>query len=107
MSAKQLADLDQAYGFTHSQNAEIEQSWLEMVIRNNYQPSYPRLEEYLKTIGRSKLIMPLYAELMKTPAGTEFAKRVYAKARPGYHPDTVAAIGAIVAPQAMAAEDRK
>ena len=36
---------------------------------------------------------------MKTPAGSELAKRVYAIARPGYHPETVAAIDAIVTPQ--------
>jgi leukotriene-A4 hydrolase len=98
LSTKQLAELDEAHGLTRSQNAEIEHSWLKIVIRNNYQPSYPRLEEYLKTIGRRKLIAPLYTELMKTPSGTEFAKRVFAKARAGYHPDTVAAIEAIVNP---------
>lgn len=99
-SAAQLGSLDQAYGLTRSQNAEIEHSWLVLVIRDNYQPSYARLEEYLKTIGRRKLIAPLYAELMKTPSGSEFAKRVYAKARLGYHPDTAAAIDAIVNPAA-------
>jgi leukotriene-A4 hydrolase len=98
LRAKQLEALDQAYGLTRSQNAEIERSWLVLVIRNNYQPSFVRLEDYLKSIGRRKLIAPLYAELMKTSSGTEFAKRVYAKARPGYHPDTVAAIDAIVNP---------
>ena len=98
LSAKQLADLDQAYGLTRSQNAEIERSWLELVIRNDYRPSYARLEEYLKTIGRRKLIAPLYTDLMKSPSGTEFAKRVYTKARPDYHADTVAAIDAIVNP---------
>jgi leukotriene-A4 hydrolase len=100
LSAAQLGNLDQAYGLMRSQNAEIEHSWLELVIRNNYQPGYARLEEYLKTIGRRKLIAPLYAELMKTPSGSEFAKRVYVKARPGYHPDTAAAIDAIVNPAA-------
>ena len=100
LSAKQLAELDEAHGLTRSQNAEIEHSWLKIVIRNNYQPSYARLEEYLKSIGRRKLIAPLYTELMKTPSGTEFAKRVYAKARPGYHPETAAAIDAIVNPAA-------
>ena len=100
LTAKQLAELDEAHGFTRSQNAEIEHSWLTIVIRNNYQPSYPRLEEYLKSIGRRKLIAPLYTELMKTPSGTELAKRVFAKARAGYHPDTIAAIEAIVNPSA-------
>jgi hypothetical protein len=98
LTAKQLAEIDKAYDFTRSQNAEIESSWLMLVIRNNYQPSFPRLEEYLKTIGRRKLITPLYTELMKTTSGAEFAKRVYTKARPGYHPDTVAAIDPIVTP---------
>jgi aminopeptidase N len=100
LTAKQLADLDKAYGFTHSENAQIECSWLVLAIKNNYQPSYPRLEEYLKTIGRRLLIEPLYTDLMKTSSGTEFAKRVYAKARPGYHPDTVKSIDAIVNPGA-------
>jgi leukotriene-A4 hydrolase len=100
LSAKRLEGLDQAYGLTHSANSEIERSWLELVIRNNYQPSYARLEEYLKTIGRIKLIAPLYAGLMKTPAGSDFAKRVYALARPGYHPEAAAAIDAIVTPAA-------
>jgi hypothetical protein len=98
LSAKQLESLDKAYDFTQSRNAEIEHSWLRLAIAANYQPSYARLEEYLKTIGRIKLIAPLYSDLMKTPSGAEFAKRVYAKAQPGYHPDTVAAIDAIVNP---------
>jgi leukotriene-A4 hydrolase len=85
---------------TRSQNAEIEHSWLMLAIRNHYQLSYARLEEYLTTIGRRKLIAPLYVDLMKTPSGSDFAKRVYAKARPGYHPETVAAIDAIVNPTA-------
>ena len=100
LSVKQLADLDQAYGFTRSENALLERSWLELVIRNNYQPGFARLEEYLKSIGRRLLIEPLYTDLMKTPSGAEFAKRVYAKARPGYHPDTVKAVDAIVTPAA-------
>jgi leukotriene-A4 hydrolase len=98
VSADQLGHLDQAYGFTRSENAEIECSWLKLVIRANYQPGFARLEEYLKTIGRRKLIAPLYTLLMTTPTGSDFAKRVYAKARPGYHLMTVAAIDAIVKP---------
>ena len=100
LEAAQLADLDKAYKFTRSQNAEIERSWLMLVIRNNYQPGFARLEEYLKSIGRGKLIKPLYRELMKTPSGAAFAKRVYAQARPGYHPQTAQAVDAIVKPAA-------
>jgi leukotriene-A4 hydrolase len=100
LTAKQLGELDKSHGFTRSENAQIECSWLKLVIQNNYQPGYPRLEEYLQSIGRRILIEPLYTDLMKTSSGTELAKRVYAKARPGYHPDTVKAIDAIVNPGA-------
>jgi aminopeptidase N len=100
LRAQQLAELDKAFGFTHTQNDEIAHSWFVLVIANNYQPAFSSLEEYLKSIGRRKLIEPLYTDLMKTTAGTTFAKRVYAKARPGYHPATVKAIDAIVNPGA-------
>jgi len=99
LPASQLADLDKAFGFSKSPNAEIAHSWFKLVIANDYQPGFPRLEEYLKTVGRRKLIAPLYEALMKTPSGAVVAKRVYAKARPGYHPETVKAIEAIVVPK--------
>jgi leukotriene-A4 hydrolase len=95
----QLGDLDKTRGFSKSPNAEIAHSWFKLVIANDYQPSFPRLEEYLKTVGRRKLIAPLYEALMKTPSGAVVAKRVFAKARPGYHPETVKAIEAIVVPK--------
>jgi len=96
LGAAQMAELDQAFTLTGGANAEIGRSWYMLVIRNQYQPSYARLEEYLQTIGRRKLIAPLYEELMKTPAGAVQAKRVYKLARPGYHPQAAAAIDAIV-----------
>lgn len=98
VSSKQLAELDQAFGFTRTPNAEIARSWLILGIRNNYQPSFTRLEDYLKTVGRGKLIKPLYEELMKTPAGSAFAQRVFAKVRDGYRAQVATAIDAIVNP---------
>ncbi|HEY6621996.1 MAG TPA: M1 family metallopeptidase [Steroidobacteraceae bacterium] len=99
LTAPQLADLDKAFGLSKSPNAEIGHSWFKLVIVNNYQPGFPRLEEYLKTIGRRKLIEPLYESLMKTASGAAVAKRVFDKARSGYHPETVKAIEAIVVPK--------
>lgn len=98
LSTAQMAELDQAFGFTRSGNAEIEHSWLLLVIRNRYQPGDVRLETYLESVGRGKLILPLYKEMMKTPAGAVQAKRVYALARPVYHPTIQAAVDAIVVP---------
>jgi len=104
LTAARLAELDKAFGLSKSSNAEIAHSWFKLVIVNDYQPGFPRLEEYLQTIGRRKLIVPLYQSLMTTPAGSEVAKRVFAKARPAYHPETVKAVEAIVVPKEEASE---
>jgi hypothetical protein len=98
LSSKQLADLDSAFGFTRTPNAEIARSWLLIGIRDSYQPSFVRLQDYLKTIGRGKLIKPLYVELMKSPAGTAVAKSAFAAARGGYDIRVAADLDAIVNP---------
>jgi aminopeptidase N len=86
LNEKQMKELDQAFNLTKTGNAEIAHQWLLISIRNRYGVAYPRLEEYLVSIGRQKLIKPLYEELVKTPEGRERALKIYAKARPGYHP---------------------
>jgi leukotriene-A4 hydrolase len=101
----QLSDLDQAFGFTRSANAEIASSWFVLVIKSSYQPSYARLEEFLVSNGRQTLLVPLYTELMKTPGGEVLAKRVFTLARPVYQAHTAAALDAIVNPGSDSADD--
>jgi leukotriene-A4 hydrolase len=105
LTAGQMADLDQAFGFNRTANAEIAHSWLLLVIRNHYQPGEARLETYLETIGRMKLIVPLYKEMMKTPAGATRAKRVYAVASAVYHPQAVVVLDPIINPTASEESD--
>ncbi|MBX3694150.1 MAG: M1 family metallopeptidase [Steroidobacteraceae bacterium] len=93
---EQLAALDAAFRLTDAGNSEIAFSWLLLAIRSDYEPAWPRLAQYLGTIGRRKLIVPLYARLMDTPAGAARARAIYAQARPGYHPITAATLDAIV-----------
>ncbi|MET0659766.1 MAG: leukotriene A4 hydrolase C-terminal domain-containing protein, partial [Steroidobacteraceae bacterium] len=50
----------------------------------NYEPGYGRLEQFLTTVGRRKLVRDIYEALMKTPAGQVRARQIYAKARPLY-----------------------
>jgi leukotriene-A4 hydrolase len=82
----QLASLDKKFGLTESKNAEIAHVWFRLAIANDYKPAYGAMENYLLRIGRRKLIVPLYRDLAATPAGLELARKIYAKARPGYHP---------------------
>jgi leukotriene-A4 hydrolase len=91
-----LEELDHAFALSGSANAEIAHSWFRVAIHNDYAPAYPQLERYLATIGRRKLVKPLYEDLMKSPRGTQLARSVYAKARAGYHPITQTSIDAII-----------
>jgi leukotriene-A4 hydrolase len=94
--AGKLAELDAAYSLTGIGNAEIAFVWLRTAIANDYAPAWPRLESYLTGIGRRRLIKPLYEDLMKTPAGAERARAIYAKARANYHPIATNTLDAIV-----------
>jgi leukotriene-A4 hydrolase len=94
--ADKLAALDEAFGLTSAGNSEIAFAWLRVAIANEYAAAWPRLESYLTSIGRRRLIKPLYEDLMKTPAGMERARAIYARARPNYHPIATATLDAIV-----------
>jgi leukotriene-A4 hydrolase len=89
---EKMAELDQPFGLTARGNAEIAHQWLLMSIRNGYTPADVRLESYLTSIGRRKLVLPLYRALIATPAGRVRAELIYARARPTYHPITVDSI---------------
>jgi aminopeptidase N len=80
-----MAALDQAFNLTQSSNAEIAHAWYLLSVRSGYDVVYPAMEEYLITIGRRKLIVPLYKELSQTTKGKAWAIKVYQQARPGYH----------------------
>lgn len=84
--ARQLGELDGEFGLTDTGNAEIAHAWLLLAIRHRYAAADSRLEGYLTSIGRRKLIRPLYEALAASPAGRERALEIYRQARPGYHP---------------------
>ncbi len=84
IGAERLRELDAAFNLTAAKNNEVAHSWLKNAIRASYSPAWARLEQYLTSIGRRKLVKPLYDELLKTPEGTQRARQIYAKARPLY-----------------------
>ncbi|MBC8165671.1 MAG: M1 family metallopeptidase [Bryobacteraceae bacterium] len=91
-----MAELDKAYGFTKSGNAEIKFQWLLMAIRSKYDAAYNELGRFLVEVGRRKYIRPLYQELAKRPEDLKRARAIYARARPGYHPIAVATVDEIL-----------
>jgi leukotriene-A4 hydrolase len=96
IGAERMSELDKTFNLTTRGNSEIAFQWLMMSIRNNYTPAFPRLEEFLTSIGRRKFVRPLFEELAKTPEGKTRAEAIYTKARPGYHPITQSSVDAIL-----------
>ncbi|MFF1822766.1 M1 family metallopeptidase [Kribbella sp. NPDC058245] len=94
LSPNQLQQLDRAFGLTGTANGEIARRWYQIVAASSYEPAYAELAAFLTEVGRMKLVLPVYRAL----AGSDraFASEVFAKARPGYHPITTAAVQKIL-----------
>lgn len=80
-----MEKIDTRFQLTQSGNAEVAHAWFLLALNVNYNKVLPAIEQYLITIGRRKLIVPLYKVLIQTSEGRIWAKRVYQKARVGYH----------------------
>ncbi|QHB73921.1 M1 family metallopeptidase [Stenotrophomonas sp. 364] len=89
---EKLAALDKAYHFTGTANGEIAMRWYPLAIRSGYTEANEPAAAFIERVGRRKLILPIYAELVKTPEGLAFAKAAFEKAKPGYHPITTASV---------------
>jgi leukotriene-A4 hydrolase len=99
LTPEKMWELDRTFSFTRTGNTEILDEWLLMALRNRYEPAYPRLEEFLVTVGRRKYLKPLYEELVKSPEGKARAIAIYKKARAGYHPITASTVDGILSPK--------
>lgn len=96
LTAAQMADLDQAFGLSKTGNSEIKFQWLEIAVRNRYEPAFPALEQFLTGQGRRKFLKPLYEDLAKTDWGKAMALRIYKEARPTYHPVSTGTVDEIL-----------
>ena len=86
ISIERMSELDKAYNLTQSTNNEVAHAWLLLSIQREYDKVNDRLSDYLVSIGRRKLIVPLYKALIENPNYLQYAASIYRKARPGYHP---------------------
>ena len=84
-----LAALDRAYGLATAGNNEVRFAFLTLAVAARYDPAVPALEQFLLVQGRRKFVRPLITALAGDAVwGRPIATRVYAKARPLYHPVT-------------------
>lgn len=93
---ERMAELDARFRFSDSGNNEVLSAWLEKSVDSRYKAAYPAIERFLTVQGRRKFLRPLYTKMMAQPEDVEFARRVYTKARPTYHPVSQGTIDGIV-----------
>ena len=86
--ARQLSALDKAFEISSTGNNEVLFSWLMLAIPHRYEVAYGQLESFLVTVGRRKFVAPLYESLIENDQ-KDLAKKIYEKARPGYHAVTI------------------
>jgi leukotriene-A4 hydrolase len=97
LSPAQLADLESTLKLRNEGNAEVLFSWLQIAVKHRYQAAVPTLEHFLTTMGRRKFVLPLFTSLWaEGDWGRPIATRLYARARPGYHPVTTGSVDAVV-----------
>ena len=97
LKPSQLAQLDAAYHFTGSPNGEIAMRFYPLAERSGYVAARAEMGKFLERVGRRKLIMPTYKALVGTNDGLAFAKDVFARAKPSYHPITTGSVEAMIA----------
>jgi leukotriene-A4 hydrolase len=96
LTPEQARQLDARFKLTRAPDNAVAVSWFKVAIRAGYQPAMPAIENFLLSVGRMRFLNPLYRELVKTPEGKAFAERVFAKARPLYHPIGQASVERII-----------
>ena len=89
MPTSRLDELNKKLRLNEAGNQEVLFAWLDLAIRNRYDPAIPSLEHFLTTQGRRKFVKPLIETLAKDSQwGRPIAVRVYKGARASYHPIT-------------------
>ncbi|WP_020533482.1 M1 family metallopeptidase [Flexithrix dorotheae] len=85
VSISQMSELDLAFHFTNTGNNEVLFEWLMLAVKKEYKPAYPKMEYFLKSVGRRKFIAPLYKAMAENPAQINLGKRIYKQAKSNYH----------------------
>jgi aminopeptidase N len=86
LTPARMAELDARFHLSQSGNSEVLSAWLLKSVDDHYRAARPAIERFLTIQGRRKFLRPLYQKLSETPDDLAFAKQIYAKARPTYHP---------------------
>ncbi len=86
MSAEDCRWLDQTLGLNQTRNAEILNHWCVMAATSAYEPAYPKIQEFLGSMGRMKFLKPIYRALFEGEKTRALALEIFKKYADHYHP---------------------
>ncbi len=97
MSDEQLTRLNESLALSGNGNNEVLFLWLQMALRNEYEPAVPQAEAFLAEVGRNKFVAPLFRAMWDTGGwGRPLATRIYEATRGRYHSMTRGNVDEIV-----------
>ncbi|PHR48763.1 MAG: aminopeptidase [Fluviicola sp.] len=86
LDKEKMIAIDKQLNFRNSGNSEIMSEWFILGINNGYTDLRPDIKKFVVKVGRRKFLAPIYTALSKPENNSvEWAKEVYAEARPNYH----------------------
>lgn len=89
---KEMAAIDAEFNFTKGGNFVIKRQWFVPAMRSQYTVAYPAIEQFMIATSRTGSLMTLYKQMIKTPEGKIWAKKIFDKAKSGYHATTIQSV---------------
>lgn len=89
LTAAEMAAIDAEFNFTKGGNFVIKRQWFVQAIRHQYRSAYPAIEQFMIATSRTGSLQTLYKEMVKTSEGKAWARKIFEKAKSGYHLTTV------------------
>lgn len=89
--------LERRFGLSKAKNSEIRAKWLELCAKRGYTPAQKSIEDFLRSVGRRKFLMPIYSAIVQGPFGHAFAQKVFDQAKAGYHAISRESVAALLA----------
>ncbi|MFH1016796.1 MAG: M1 family metallopeptidase [Pseudomonadota bacterium] len=78
--------LDESFRFSESRNAEFLNWWCVLAANSAYEPAYPKIREFLGSVGRMKFLKPIYRALFEGEKTRPLALEIFKKFADRYHP---------------------
>ncbi|MBP4141403.1 leukotriene A4 hydrolase C-terminal domain-containing protein [Flavobacterium sp. P4023] len=96
ITPKEMADIDAEFNFTKDGNFVIKRQWFVPAMRSQYTIAYPTIEQFMIATSRTGSLMTLYKQMVKTSEGKIWAKKIFEKAKSGYHATTIQSVESLL-----------